>query len=674
MVVLGGTVTLGWLLQIPELVRIVPGFAAMAFNTALCFVLMGAALTLADVAPAWRTRAQVLLGGLTVAIAALVLSQDLFTIDIGIDHLFSAEWLQDERQFHTRMAPNTVLAFILSGATLILLNLGRGRWAGYAVKYLALVVGLIGLTGLLGYVLRLEFLFAWYPYARMAVHTASGVMLLGIGLWACWHCTKNKTEQTDAPDARIVFTGSVILIVMALTAGIGGFLVLVQQTETILKRGLQVSLHNRVEVYRDTLNNAVVDVRDIASRLAVQRALRKLRTTPNDPEASDFLRQTIASYIGLGMSAVALDDADGRRLTQAGAFARAPALRVPLNLPYQPELLWDKGMVLHTRVPIIVDKKFLGTITAEQPLPLLTKMFENVRGLGETGEMVLCTTQRDEIACFPTRLRPETFTVPRRVKGKLLAIAQALDGLDNVSQATDYHGNQVIAAYSPVYQTGLGLVIKMNVEEVYLPLNRQFQQILLLLLALVVGGILLLRWQVLPLARQLVQSREEIRALSLTDELTGLRNRRGLMTLAEAEFLLAQRMKRGLALFYIDLDDMKTINDTHGHAEGDNALRDLADILRKVFRDSDILARLGGDEFAVLALETAQHGPGQVIQRLETYVSEHNRDAGRRYALSFSVGAVHIEPGTAASLDELLKQADAEMYRVKQKRRATRGR
>lgn len=1047
LIALGAVVTLGWLLHIPELVRIVPGFAAMVPNTALCFMLIGAALVLDKVRLARHQQVQCLLGGTTAVIAAVVLSQDLFLLDLGVDNLFSSDWLRDERQYHTRMAPNTATAFILSGITLILLNLGSARWASYLAQVLVLIVGLIGLTALLGYILKLEFLFAWYPYARMALHTASGFTLLSIGLWSYWRQAKNKTGQLESPDARILFTGSVILVVMALIAGIGGFLVLVQQTEAVLKRGLHVSLQNRVEVYRDNLNTAVVNVRDIASRPSIQRELEHFRTSPGHGEALKFLQRAISTYIDLGMSAVALYDTKNRLVAQAGDFARAPTQRIVLHLPLQPELLWSNGLIMRTRVSVMAGKQLVGTVVAEQPLTLLTQIFENVRGLGETGEMVLCAMQRDEIACFPTRLRPEAFSVPRRVKGKLLAIAHALDGFNDVSLAMDYRGNQVIAAYSPIYRTGLGMVIKMNVEEVYQPIHRQFQTILILLFVLTIGGMLLLRWQVLPLARRLVvaeretreretrfralleaapdavvvsgsdgrivlvnsevealfgygrdeligqpveilqpqryreqhaqhrhsyaadprrramgsgltlrarrkdgsefpievtlsplqtenglvvisairdvserqrmqqeliakelflrsvvdnlpaalfckdvqsgyrftlwnnkseemfgltreqvlskndydffskehadffrekdqevmrqgrvvdipeepidskslgriylhtrkvpvpdaegkphyllgiseditqrkriedalraseerlraimenatdgiitiseqgiiesfngaaskifgygseqaigqniqmllpksdskhisglwrylengekhtaglgpmemqgrrsngsefplelginevrlngqrlfigilrditerkKNEETIRALSLIDELTGLRNRRGFMTLADAELLLARRMKRGLALFYADLDGMKTINDMHGHMEGDNALRDIADILRVTFRDSDIVARLGGDEFAILALETTQHKPEVIIQRLEAKIAEHNRTAGRRYSLSLSVGAVQIDAAASDSMEILMARADAEMY------------
>ena len=109
---------------------------------------------------------------------------------------------------------------------------------------------------------------------------------------------------------------------------------------------------------------------------------------------------------------------------------------------------------------------------------------------------------------------------------------------------------------------------------------------------------------------------EKLRELSLIDDLTGLYNRRGFLTLASQQLKIAHRLKQGLALFYLDLDRMKWINDTLGHREGDRALIDTASILRNTFRASDIVARIGGDEFIGLSIETSEMNGKMIMDRL----------------------------------------------------------
>jgi diguanylate cyclase (GGDEF)-like protein len=157
---------------------------------------------------------------------------------------------------------------------------------------------------------------------------------------------------------------------------------------------------------------------------------------------------------------------------------------------------------------------------------------------------------------------------------------------------------------------------------------------------------------------------EELEKLSLTDALTGLNNRRGFETLAEHELRLAARLKRPVALMFIDLNEMKTINDTHGHDAGDDALRDIAFILMETLRDSDVVARLGGDEFCALIVggrEESQKAAG----RIHAHVDLSNRNASRPYRLSLSIGIAHRETGGSESLEALIEQADAEMYAAK---------
>ena len=127
-------------------------------------------------------------------------------------------------------------------------------------------------------------------------------------------------------------------------------------------------------------------------------------------------------------------------------------------------------------------------------------------------------------------------------------------------------------------------------------------------------------------------------------------------------------------LSYIDLDGMKTINDTLGHKKGDEALVEASQILKEVFRESDIIARVGGDEFAVLVLETKTVSAKLIAERLEHHIDLHNAAEHRDYKISMSIGIVDYNFKTPLSLDEWLSEADECMYeqkRIKKVRNAT---
>jgi diguanylate cyclase (GGDEF)-like protein/PAS domain S-box-containing protein len=162
---------------------------------------------------------------------------------------------------------------------------------------------------------------------------------------------------------------------------------------------------------------------------------------------------------------------------------------------------------------------------------------------------------------------------------------------------------------------------------------------------------------------------EELRALSFMDELTGIYNRRGFITVAERQLKIAKRMERESVLLFIDLDNMKWINDNLGHLEGDKALLLTADILKRTFRDSDIIARVGGDEFVVLAIEAQRRTVPIISRRLQDNLAVCNNKAGRRYQLSFSIGYALYDPRSPCSTDELITQADKAMYEQKRSKK-----
>jgi diguanylate cyclase (GGDEF)-like protein len=156
----------------------------------------------------------------------------------------------------------------------------------------------------------------------------------------------------------------------------------------------------------------------------------------------------------------------------------------------------------------------------------------------------------------------------------------------------------------------------------------------------------------------------ELRRLALTDDLTCLYNRRGFFAAAAQQLKLATRNAQSLLLLFCDLNNLKKINDSFGHREGDLALIRTADALGQAFRDSDILARLGGDEFVVLASEASSQTQEVLLRRLEKSLKKLNAGESR-YQLSVSVGVARFDPKHAVSLGELMAQADKAMYEQK---------
>lgn len=161
---------------------------------------------------------------------------------------------------------------------------------------------------------------------------------------------------------------------------------------------------------------------------------------------------------------------------------------------------------------------------------------------------------------------------------------------------------------------------------------------------------------------------EELRALSLRDELTGLHNRRSFMNLADLQLRVVRREGRNAALVYLDIDGMKSLNDTYGHREGDTALREVANLLCDVFRDSDVIARLGGDEFAVFMTGVDPEGAACALDRLEGALDDR-RTSARTGFFHVSYGVAVCDPASPREIADLLQEADQRMYEHKRMRR-----
>jgi len=173
-------------------------------------------------------------------------------------------------------------------------------------------------------------------------------------------------------------------------------------------------------------------------------------------------------------------------------------------------------------------------------------------------------------------------------------------------------------------------------------------------------------------ARERHRMQEALRLASLMDELTGLYNRRGFITLAPRELAAAAYSKSPCLVLFADMDGLKGINDTHGHAAGDWSIRAAARCLRGSVRGEDLVARIGGDEFVALLPGAPIAALDRLRLALDAECDKLNAESGQPFKVSISLGGEELEAGSPADLEALLQGADSALYREKAEHRKSR--
>jgi diguanylate cyclase (GGDEF)-like protein len=160
---------------------------------------------------------------------------------------------------------------------------------------------------------------------------------------------------------------------------------------------------------------------------------------------------------------------------------------------------------------------------------------------------------------------------------------------------------------------------------------------------------------------------QEIKSIQLAtlDELTLISNRRGFLTLVDHSLKMCRRNQVSMSFLLFDLNKFKAINDTYGHHEGDFVLTTFAQIMLDTFRDVDVIGRLGGDEFVAMLTDSSKANAEEILARFAVAVDAANATINKPYKIEYSVGVEHFHHDTEKSAEEMIKAADAAMYKHK---------
>lgn len=513
---LGLVVALSWVFQSAKIAMLVPGSAKMGIVSPVLFMAAGFCCYFAQHRRragsafdlAWR-----LLAGVVLALPALVLAQHIFDIDLGIDFVRVPTAPTPDTPHPGRMAPNTCLAFMLAGAGLHLARALRpGRLRMAALSACALLVTLTGASALLGYILKLEGLYRIAAANVMQPPTAIAMIMLGIGLWSVRSAHVAAQRGPASSESRITWRAFGIVTVVALSAGAAGFAAMRDSYEESLSSNMMVAASTSGEAIANTLEVRRRMMEDITHRSGLAAAL----AGPDSPARAARVGQLAQAMLGADVSGVEVFGPDGEPLATAGALARPNAnVRHPLAVDGRAAtLLWDGGYVLRSEHALRDGTALVGWVAGERRLELLDRLLASARVSGAS-DILLCHRARDLALCAPTRFYKKPFSIPmfKPDDSMNLPISHALAGRSGVVNARDLRGIQVLAAYTPVRGSGLGLVVKNDIDTLYAPLRERTNMLVLALVVLVALGASALIFQVRPLLAQLVREQRRTRVI-----------------------------------------------------------------------------------------------------------------------------------------------------------------
>ncbi len=332
---------------------------------------------------------------------------------------------------------------------------------------------------------------------------------------------------------RIGLIAGAILIVVTLLVGVSVFVVMQHHAEELLSKNLRSSLQNRVQLTQSEIEAGFNRVVVVATRPLLIEQMHRVDAGVDEGTARIILNKGVQAFLPTGLTAIALFDRNGRELAHAGVFAPKVKLTVPINLPEHVRLLWDGQFLLRAVVDMKQGERVVGKVVAEALLPITSDALKHANRLDNSKELALCAPFGRKMQCFPSTLSPYFGTRSQRSpKGDLLPMAHALAGEVGYVSTRDYRHKAVVAAYAPVGDLGLGMVLKMDSAELYAPVWSQLRYLIPLLVGVLILALLLLRWLLTPLVVRLVRSEAEAaqRTTALTEEIIEHRQ-------AEAEIL-----------------------------------------------------------------------------------------------------------------------------------------
>ncbi len=300
-------------------------------------------------------------------------------------------------------------------------------------------------------------------------------------------------------DRKISIIGGLLLLGLTLTTGFTVYNAMRQQIETVLDRGLTGSLDGKALLFETRIGKGIEDARALALRPFIIQFMQELNENINNREASNNLDRNVNSLTQIGFSAAVIYDKNDNILSQVGTFSSDENPVITLTSERNAKLIWDNVFVLRVAVDVINNNNRIGTIVTETKLPNLTRSFMDIQSGGKSVEFLICAKMPEKqlvLTCLirnPTSVRYAYLDISSKEQNATPK-GMALIGKSGVASTLDYRGIPVIEAYTSLPSLGLLMTLKLDQEELFMPINDKLKDSALYLIILIIAEIILLNW------------------------------------------------------------------------------------------------------------------------------------------------------------------------------------
>ncbi|PPC95260.1 MAG: hypothetical protein CTY33_00455 [Methylotenera sp.] len=525
---LSSAALLGWIFDLPVLTRGKSNWVPTVFNTAVCCFLGGFAILLTFLLPVQQaSKGLRLIAAIILLISSLSLLEVISGLDLKLDLADMHRSLQAEHIYPGRMPPLTSAALLSFGLGLLVYSFKTNRiqHRKQIIQIFATIAGLLGWMGFFDYWINMEYLYNWTGNVRMAIPASISIILLGFGLFNMSKLENDEEENNPLSSnvRKVYITAALALTIICTLTGVSTFAIFAQRTNDIISGHLKQMANDRLFFFQKSLRSRTEYAHLLSTSPQLSAVVSELNKMPKNLRLKNRLISLSHNLRSDEVTAIAYEGISGELWPGSGQLSNYDAFEVMFHGDHKGVLLWDSGYKLRSRIAMHLNGVLVGYIWIEQRLQSINALRESTIIQNSSRDMVVCSAEGTVLNCFPSSIVEKPFRIQKFYQKHRIPMSRALDlketGLINT---IDYKGDRVLAAYGPIGNTGLGMVIKMDIAEIYSPIKEQFHRAAWFIFGLLGLGLWFIHRNLVPLIRNIDSARrqaerEKIRFVAATE-------------------------------------------------------------------------------------------------------------------------------------------------------------